>query len=143
MIYPSCRIYLEQGGLFMSNLNFVDQTINFKVIVKGVFFGIVFLLVVSVLMALFFSFFAVMRLDKISNMLMIINYLIVVYIGFYIAKQVNNNGWLNGGLGGLIYMGIIILVGFIALPFSIIRLILIMFSGLVGGSLGGMIGINF
>ena len=110
---------------------------------KGVFYGLVLLMLISILMAFVFSFFTIMKIEKLSNTLLIINYIIVIYIGFYIAKRVDNNGWLNGGLGGLLYMGIILLIGFVVLPFSIVKFILIIFSGLIGGSLGGMIGINF
>jgi putative membrane protein (TIGR04086 family) len=126
----------------MSELNYVDNTINFKVMFKGIVIGLALLLLVSVIMALVFSLFAVIKLERVSNLLLITNYVIVIYIGIYVARRINSNGWLNGGLCGLIYMGIILVVGFVILPFSIVKMALIMISGLIGGGLGGVIGIN-
>ncbi len=78
-----------------------------------------------------------------SNILFIMNY-IVIFIGGIIASYLaGSNGWINGGLVGLIYMLIIILLG--SLWHSIEPSIILASRVLIGflvSALGGIIGVN-
>ena len=119
-----------------------DKLIYNLVILKGVVLGIAFLLIISSVLAIFSGFIYSLSISSLNSLLIAINTIIIGYIGFYIARQVGKNGWLNGGLGGLIYMGFIILVGTISMPISIGYIFLLLAIGLVVGSIGGIIGIN-
>ncbi|MCG8516336.1 MAG: TIGR04086 family membrane protein [Halanaerobiales bacterium] len=119
-----------------------DKLIYNMVILKGVTRGIAFLLIVSSILALFSGLVYSLNTRSLNILLITLNTIIITYIGFYIARHVGKNGWLNGGLGGLIYMGIVILIGTISMPISIGYIFLLLMIGLVTGSIGGIIGIN-
>lgn len=119
------------------------RSINNIIIFKGVFLGIIILLFLSIIIAVFSRFFFSLQTNTLNTVLMIVNFVIIILIGFFVARKVENNGWLHGGLSGLIYMLIIILVGTISIPISIWHILLLSFIGLIVGSIGGIIGINF
>ncbi|MFW6022467.1 MAG: TIGR04086 family membrane protein [Halanaerobiaceae bacterium] len=119
-----------------------EKSIDNLTIFKGVFLGVVILLILTAIMALFSGFLFRFNSSTLNNILLIENFLILNTIGFYVARHVNKNGWLNGGLSGLVYMILLILIGTISMPISIGNIILMALSGLVVGSIGGIIGIN-
>ena len=78
-----------------------------------------------------------------TNLLFILNYVALFIGGIVTAYRVGSNGWLNGGLVGLVYMGLILMLGGFWHSFSFspglgLRLLL---AFLVAG-LGGIIGVN-
>lgn len=119
-----------------------NKSINNLVIFKGVIRGIIILLVISTLMAIFSGFFFNLKTNTINLLLISENTLILIYIGFYVARKVEKNGWLNGGLAGLIYMVLIILLGTINMPITLANIVILTITGLIIGSIGGILGIN-
>jgi putative membrane protein (TIGR04086 family) len=119
-----------------------EKSIDNLTIMKGVFWGVVVLLVINTIMALFSNFIFSLSTGVFNTVLITENLLILLFVGFYIARKVDKNGWLNGGIGGLIYMVIIILLGTISMPISIWYILLLAIMGLIIGSIGGIFGIN-
>ena len=93
-------------------------------------------------MALFSSYLFSLSSSNLNILLLIVNSLILTYVGFYVARKVEKNGWLNGGLAGLVYMILLILIGTISMPISLSNIIIMALIGLIIGSIGGIIGIN-
>ncbi|MTI60648.1 MAG: TIGR04086 family membrane protein [Firmicutes bacterium] len=120
-----------------------NKSINNIIIFKVVLLGIIILLFLSIIMAIFSRFFFSLQTNTLNTILIITNFVIIILIGFFAARKVENNGWLHGGLSGLIYMLIMILIGIISIPVSIWHVLLLSFIGLLVGSIGGIIGINF
>jgi len=83
--------------------------------------------------------------ENLSTVVMITVVISVLVSGFDTAKGVKSRGLIWGLIAGLVYSGIMIIVGFCVVPdyklstTSLINLIL----GLAGGGFGGIIGINF
>ncbi|MFW6281863.1 MAG: TIGR04086 family membrane protein [bacterium] len=126
----------------MFNQKSSNKTINNLAIFKGVFRGLLLLLFITVLMALFSNFIFAINTGTL-NILLFLEILIILFIiGLYVARRVDRNGWLNGGLAGLIFMIILILIGTITMPISLTKIILIVSIGLITGSIGGIIGKN-
>ncbi|ACL69640.1 TIGR04086 family membrane protein [Halothermothrix orenii] len=119
-----------------------ERIINNTVIFKGVVLGVVILILLSLILAFFSNIITALSLSSLNTVLIIGNFMIIGFIGFFIARRVEENGWLNGGLGGLIYMAIIILLGTISMPISIGNIFLLLILGLLVGAIGGIIGIN-
>lgn len=119
-----------------------EKLINNVVIFKGVLYGFVFMIILTFIMALFSGFLFSIGSERLNILFLIISVIILLFIGFYVARNVENNGWLNGGFAGLIYMIIIILLGTISMPISISNILLLAFIGMIIGSIGGIIGIN-
>ena len=119
------------------------KRINFRMVFQGMVIGFLLLLLITSFMAVIFSLFDFVSFDIISTILLIFNFLIITFIGFYIAQNVNRNGWLNGGLGGSIYMGVLIFLTYFSNPLSWGTVILLLILGLIVGSIGGILGINF
>lgn len=119
-----------------------ERLINNIVIFKGVLYGFIFMIVLTFIMALFSGFLFSLNSGHLNILFLIISVIILIFIGFYVARNVENNGWLNGGFAGLIYMIIIILIGTINMPISISNILLLALIGMITGSIGGILGIN-
>ena len=117
--------------------------INNKVIFTEVLRGIILLLLFSVIMSAFSGIIFSLKTSAINWLLMFLNILILIYIGFNVARKAEHNGWLNGGIAGLLYMIILVIIGFNIIPISLIDIIILEIEGLVIGSIGGIFGVNF
>ncbi len=119
------------------------KTIDNLQIIKGVIVGlllmVVFIFVIALLSAVFFESIQ----NQIGNLLTVFSFFILIYVGFFIARRVTQNGWLNGGLGALVFMGIMLLLGSINIQISTKAIFLLLILGLIGGIIGGVIGVNF
>jgi putative membrane protein (TIGR04086 family) len=120
-----------------------EPIINNWVILKGVFKSLILLIIISAIMAIFSTFIFNLNNNLLNLLLILINIFIITYNGFYVARRVDKNGWLNGGLSGLVFMVFIILLGLISIPISSGYIFLLLILGLIFGSIGGIIGINF
>lgn len=69
---------------------------------------------------------------------------LAIFIGAYTCgKRINNRGWYHGGILGLVYAVIIILVGFLALDNGItVQTLLALVMAYFVGALGGILGVN-
>jgi len=119
-----------------------EKSINNIIIFKGVFIGVFILLILTVIMALFSSLLFRMSSVNLNILLLVVNFFILTFVGFYVARKVEKNGWLNGGLAGLVYMVLLILIGTLSMPISLLNILTMAMLGLIIGSIGGIIGIN-
>lgn len=112
-------------------------------IVKGTIIG----LIVTILLILLFTF--ILTYTKLSeNLIPVINSIIMI-LGItsgsiFISRKIDKKGWLSGGLIGILYFFLILLLSTIFIKdFTIDKYSLI--KGLIAvitGCIGGMIGIN-
>ena len=128
------------GGFIMNSEPNIKK-INNLVIFKGVVVGLIILFIFSIIFAVASYLFNFNQIP--DNYLLIFNLMIIIFIGFFIARRVDYNGWLNGGFGGMIYMGIIVLLGSVSVNITLGIIFLLLITGIVIGSIGGIIGINF
>lgn len=118
------------------------KTINNLIILKGVILGVVLLFITSTVMAVISGFIYHININALDTVLITENFFIIIIIGLYVARKVEKNGWLNGGLSGLVYMLIILLIGSISIPITIWNILLLALIALIVGGIGGIIGIN-
>jgi putative membrane protein (TIGR04086 family) len=81
----------------------------------------------------------------ISTVVLITTIISILTAGSTATKNIRNKGWLNGAIVGAVYIIILYFLSSIAFKdFSINRQMILMFIiGLISGSIGGIIGINF
>ncbi|RRJ67090.1 TIGR04086 family membrane protein [Paenibacillus oralis] len=67
----------------------------------------------------------------------------VLFGGIVSGKRAKQKGWYKGGLTGLLYVVLLLLISFLALDTSLtLRDCILLAPGLVIGAFGGMIGVN-
>jgi putative membrane protein (TIGR04086 family) len=77
--------------------------------------------------------------------IVIIVYLVsIIVAGFYVARNTQSKGWLNGGIAGVFYIVILIILSYFFLPDFNLSLPLIgkLVLGFIIGAIGGIIGVN-
>ncbi len=116
--------------------------INNMVILKGLVLGVILLVLFGAISSFFATFTSFNQPSQIDTVLFIFNYLTILIIGIYTAKKVEINGWLNGGITGLIFSLLIIIIGAFSQDLNFVNIFLYAGSGLLLGMLGGVIGIN-
>ena len=78
-----------------------------------------------------------------DKILFVLNYIAIFIGGLHSAYLAANNGWLNGGLVGLIYILIVIVLGSFWNPITFsISLFTRALTGFLVSGTGGMIGVN-
>ena len=119
-----------------------ERFINNFVIFKGVLLGLMIMLILTIIFALFSG--VLFRLEEARLNIIFLgqNIILLLLIGFYVARNVERNGWLNGAMAGLLYMIILILLGSISLPLSLSNIIFMALLALILGGIGGILGIN-
>ena len=80
----------------------------------------------------------------IDTVVMITTVLSIIIAGVAVSTGARSRGWLNGGIGGLVYMLILMLLGIIFSDGAIFEMsdVLVLMLGFVLGAFGGIIGIN-
>ncbi len=129
--------------MYVKNNQFKKDKGNFQFILKGLILGLMTLFILVFLFAFVYNIFGFLSYTFISKFLLILNFLIIAYVGFYIAQRVKSNGWLNGGIGGMVYMIILILITYFNHSFSWSMILWLLLLGIITGSIGGILGINF
>ena len=119
-----------------------NQFVERGEILRGLFRGFILLLVCLVFLALITSLFYDFVSPYLNFLLILINILILIYIGFYTARRAAQNGWLHGALAGLVFMGIILLIGAFNLSLSYGTIFVLLLLGIVVGGIGGILGVN-
>jgi putative membrane protein (TIGR04086 family) len=110
------------------------------------FSGIVYAFITMAICSLLFSF--VLTLTKQSeDTLPFFVYLIhalSIFIGSYVCgKRTDHKGWYHGGILGLVYAVIIILIGFLSFNNGIsLHTIFLIIVAYLLGALGGILGVN-
>ncbi len=126
----------------MSEREYSASKLIFSSVLRGLLVSLILLLVGSLLVGIIVNFTNIANLSF-NKILFLINYLSIFIGGIVAAYSAKGRGWLNGGLVGLIYMLIIILLGSIWNPiifsFSLLSRVMI---GCLVSAVGGMIGVN-
>lgn len=116
---------------------------RFKYLAKGVILAYIITIILMLIFSLLLTFTSIGE-DKITLLNTIVMIASISLGSVYVTRKVKEQGWVNGGLVGIIYYLILIIIGLIFLKtmivdiFSISKLVI---SGITG-IIGGMIGIN-
>ncbi|MBC8588687.1 TIGR04086 family membrane protein [Paratissierella segnis] len=115
--------------------------ISIKYLAKGLLialiFSIIFIIIISFLLR-----FTSLRESKVSLFNNIAMILSIAIGSIYISFKVKENGWLNGGILGLLYYLVIIFLNVVFFrnldtnALMLTKLILSTFSGIIGGIIG-------
>lgn len=114
-----------------------------KEAVSGIIFALFLTLVFFLLIALLITFTSLS--DKYLGVLVTASTILGVAMGsLKSARHVDSKGWLHGLIVGLFYAGIMILIGFIAIPGYSIHTGILLKSlyYTLAGILGGIVGLN-
>lgn len=116
---------------------------NLKLLLRSLVFAFIFSLICFFLLALVLSFSNLSEsiIRPSSYIIMIIS---IVFGSGYVTRRVEKNGWLYGGITGLLYVLILIIIGAFTGKGLILDTFLIsrLFMGAITGIVGGMLGIN-
>lgn len=115
----------------------------YKKIIGGVIFGLAIMIAVTFLLTIFSALLNNYSLLYRQTFLLIVNLVIIILTGFMSARSVTYKGWLHGACSGFLFTGLILLVGSFNLSISAGVLFLLLFLGMILGSIGGIIGVNF
>lgn len=126
----------------MSDLNSQESSIEVVGVLRGVVVSLALLLVSGLILGIVVSY--TNLITKLSSkLLLVLNYTALFIGGVTAAYVAQSNGWLNGGLVGLVYMLLIVLLSLFWLPFNLSgSLVLQVVIACLVSSLGGMIGVN-
>lgn len=110
---------------------------------KGLVLAYCFTFVVLLIMALLVTYTGLTE-EHTSAIALAVMIISVFLCGYKTAKAANSRGWLWGIISGIIYVGIMILIGFLgteSYTFGTKTLVMLAMA-LAGGGLGGILGIN-
>lgn len=124
-------------------INETKEGIDFFWIIKGTIAGYFISLICFLLIGagLYFTHMS----EGIIPTIVIIIYLVsIIVAGFYVARNTQSKGWLNGGIAGVFYIVILIILSYFFLPDFNLSLPLIgkLVLGFIIGAIGGIIGVN-
>jgi putative membrane protein (TIGR04086 family) len=124
-------------------INETKEGIDFFWIIKGTIIGYFISLICFLLVGagLYFTHMS----EGIIPTIVIIVYLVsIIVAGFYVARNTQSKGWLNGGIAGVFYIVILIILSYFFLPDFNLSLPLIgkLVLGFIIGAIGGIIGVN-
>jgi putative membrane protein (TIGR04086 family) len=110
------------------------------------FSGMVYAFITMAICSLLYSFVLTFT-NQSEDSLSFFAYLIhafAIFIGSYACgKRINNRGWYHGGILGLVYAVIIIVIGFLSLDNGIsVHTLLSLVMAYLVGALGGILGVN-
>lgn len=112
------------------------------VMLKGMVLCFALLIVVSILLGFLSSLDAIQE-ELANKLLLITNYVAIFGGGIYTAWKVDSRGWFNGGVVGLFYMVVVVIIGSQVIEVSFgFEMILRVLSGFITGAIGGVIGVN-
>jgi len=117
--------------------------INFVKIMKGVFIAYVLTIFLFLVLALIMYFTSISE-SIIPKTVVAISAVSILLSGINTTKDLESMGWLHGGLLGLFYMGILIIISFLTAPsfaFGLNIAIDLLISFLVG-VIAGIIGVS-
>ncbi len=119
------------------------RSTDFLYIIKGIFFGYLLTLICYFILGgiIYFTNFSEKIIPIVITIVSIIN---IAIAGFYVSSNTTSKGWLKGGIVGLLYILILLVIGRFIIPdyglssSGLIKLII----GFVIGSIGGIIGVS-
>lgn len=111
-------------------------------LLAGVIFSLIWLAAGALLLSLLLHLTSIKE-SNISQYTLIIHAVSALAGGFTAGKRSDHKGWYNGGMLGLLYGLIVIMISFLASDISIsMQSVLLLGAVLLAGSFGGMIGVN-
>ena len=133
------------GGIKMNKIieNNTFETSNIKIIVKGIILAIASSMILLVLFSAALTYTSVP--ESASNIaIIILSAISILFSSQLAARRIKKNGIVNGGIIGGVYIIIIYLLSsIISGNFSLgINAIIMTFSSIIAGMLGGIIGVN-
>lgn len=133
---------LVQGGCFMQ---LIRRVISFRMsnpILSGLCHAFVWMLLGALILSLFL-WMSNMREQELSLYTYVVHGLSLLVGGFVAGKRSGEKGWYHGGLTGIIYGLIVLLIGFLALDASFNwKDSLQLASAFLISALGGIFGVN-
>jgi putative membrane protein (TIGR04086 family) len=110
------------------------------------FSGLVYAFLTMGIASLIFSFiltFTSQNEDTLSFFVYFIHALSIMNGAYVCGKRTSHKGWYYGGILGVIYGLIIIIVGFLSFDYGFsLQSLIAMFGAFVAGALGGIFGVN-
>ncbi|MGO4546171.1 TIGR04086 family membrane protein [Paenibacillus sp. 2TAB23] len=111
-------------------------------LLAGVLFSIIWLAAGALLLSLLLHFTGMKESSLATNALLVHGFAALAG-GFTSGRRSESKGWYNGGLLGLIYGAIVIIISFLASDASLtLHSALLLGASLLAGAFGGMIGVN-
>ncbi|NLL06202.1 MAG: TIGR04086 family membrane protein [Clostridiaceae bacterium] len=123
--------------------NIINEHSNIVSMVKGIAIAYLITIPLFVIFAFFLTYMDFP--EKFLPSAVIITTLIsIIVAGWSSTRKIRNKGWLNGGIVGLMYIGILFLASSLAYRnYSINSHVVVMLViGAITGSVGGILGIN-
>lgn len=79
-----------------------------------------------------------------DTVVVITTVLAIIISGMAVSAGARSRGWLNGGIGGFVYMLVLLVLGIVFSDGAVFDMkdVLMLVSGFVLGAVGGIIGIN-
>lgn len=115
---------------------------NFRHLMRGLLYSFVSLgiLIIVVSLILWLS---NMTLQTLSTLMYFLHGACLLVGGFVAGKRILNKGWYYGGMLGMMYCIIIVLIGILGFHSSLnVTTLLLFVLSFSSGALGGMIGVN-
>ena len=126
----------------MFDLKSDNANLKFNGVLLGLSISVLLLLLGLVIVAFIINLININSLTA-NKIMSIINYSVVFIGGIIAAHTSKSRGWLNGGLVGLSYMIILIIIGSLISPLTFSgALLLKLLTVCLISALGGIIGIN-
>jgi|SRR5690625_3583197 len=109
---------------------------------RGLLYAIVSMLIMTVLFSVVL-WLSGMKETNLAIFAYIIHLVALLIGGFIAGKQRGSKGWYNGGLMGVVYFLMVILIGYLGFDASLeLSMFILLAIALIAASLGGMIGVN-
>lgn len=122
----------------------ISERINLLKICKGIGISYLITIPIFVILAVILTYTSFPE-DYISPAVIVTTVISILFAGSTATRNLKSKGWLNGALVGFIYMLFLYVAGSLAIrDFSVNRHVIAMaLIGVLSGSIGGIIGINF
>lgn len=126
----------------MNPMNKVNQVRISSPIFSGLLYSLI-CMIVSTLLISFILMFPSLKEESLSTYVYIIHCLSIFIGGFISGKRAGKKGWYHGGMLGILYSAIIVIVSFLGFDAAVTAytLILVLLSFAMG-AFGGMLGVN-
>jgi putative membrane protein (TIGR04086 family) len=126
----------------MNSMNKTVQTQSFNSVFTGLLYSFISMGIITIMVSLFLLLTS-MKEESLSVLIYFIHGISLMIGGFVTGKRIEKKGWYYGGLTGVIYSLIILLVGFLGFDASMNLITLSIFIlSFSSGALGGIIGVN-
>ncbi len=132
---------MKYGGQKINNP--IDGQINIKKIIKGLIFSYIITIPIFIIFAFILSYTSFPE-RLISPVVLVASIISIMAGGIAITINIENKGFLSGGISGFIYMITLYLISSLVFnDYTIDRYVITMtLIGIFSGSIGGILGVN-